>query len=167
MTRILRTGAAASYWPRGSAGAAAHGIFRRGRRTQTRVPWPFWVSICQLPPMALARSRMLRQPKPVLGAVLRGAVHALAIIRHGQQPVRGLADQADAHMLRMPVAHGIADGLLRDAQQRMLMLRRQAGRRRATLEAAHACAPAPRTVRPAGAAPARGRRCGSDPAAAP
>src|SRR5262245_52007500 len=73
------------------------------------------------------------QPEACGLAALR-TVHAAPVVLDGELPVRGLFLQQNVHMRRMSVPHGVAHRLLRNAQEGMLMLRRQAGRNRATVE---------------------------------
>src|SRR5579875_712195 len=66
-----------------------------------------------------------RQAEAQLRGALGPLLHAAAVVRDGEQPVAGLAGERDADVARPRVAHGIAHGLLRDAQQLVVMLRRK------------------------------------------
>src|SRR5439155_3372036 len=59
-----------------------------------------------------------------------------AVVRDRELPVGGLIGHGDAHRLRAGMPHRIAHGLLRDAQQLVLVLRTQARRGAAAFEGA-------------------------------
>jgi len=63
-------------------------------------------------------------------------VHPYAVVRDRELPVGGLIGHGDAHDVRMGMPHRVAHGLLRDAQQLVLVLRTQAGRRATAFERA-------------------------------
>src|ERR1700674_1189276 len=63
-------------------------------------------------------------------------LHAYAVVRDRELPVGGLIGHGDAHGVRVGMPHRVAHGLLRDAQQLVLVLRTQAGRHATAFERA-------------------------------
>ena len=111
------------------------------------VPCPGLLTSVHTPPMALARSLMFSSPKPMLRHTLRAFFHADAVIDHGELEMIRLFRQFDLHRLRVRMTHGVADGFLRDAQQFVFMLRRQARVDGAAFERADDAARNRRTLR--------------------
>src|SRR5580700_3798875 len=87
-------------------------------------------------PFSPDRDRTLthaREPK-TLCRRLRLLVHANAVVRDGQRPMRRLINHGDTHYARVGVSHGIAHRLLRNAQQLVFVLGTKARREIAAFE---------------------------------
>jgi len=94
----------------------------------TRVPAPGWLSICHSPPIAPARLSHAGEAKALSRVHIGPLVHPYAVVGDRELPVGGLIGHGDAHEVRVGVPHRVAHGLLRDAQQLVLVFRAQAGR---------------------------------------
>jgi hypothetical protein len=80
-------------------------------------------------PLTANRLRALAhigQAKALLSNMFRWLLHTASIVGYAQFQCVIVSNQGNRYVARMSMAHGVAEGLLRDAQKLMLVLWRQA-----------------------------------------